>query len=318
MPKQPDLPPDLLRKPLSIAGARALGVEPARLRSRSLQRPYYAVRSRDLDLNDVADRCRAYVPVMSRAAVFSHSTSAQLWEMPLPLWLNVDVHVTVPVPHRAPAGKAVIGHQQRLELGERVTVHGLAVASPAATWAQLAELLTVDDLIAVGEYIITANPFEKRLALAGTEQLGAALAVRSGGPGHRRRVAALAQIREGALSRPETFVRLLVVRCGLPEPLINTDILGARGEFIAMPDLHWPELRVALEYQGDHHRGRGQFRRDVARLERLVDAGWLVVQVTAAELYGDPQIIVERVARRLESRGWSGRIHLRHLTTFTP
>ena len=85
-----------------------------------------------------------------------------------------------------------------------------------------------------------------------------------------------------------------------------------------MPDLHWPGYRVALEYQGDHHREKKRFRADISRLERLVDGGWLVIQVTAKELYGDPQVIVERVARRLASRGWAGRIHLRHLTTFVP
>ena len=124
------------------------------------------------------------------------------------------------------------------------------------------------------------------------------------------------EMREGAFSRPETFTRLLVTRCGLPQPLINADVLGARGEFIAMPDLQWTRYRVALEYQGDHHRGSRQFRDDIARLEKLIDADWLVVQVTAAELFDNPAIVVERVARRLRSRGWTGCIDLRRLVTF--
>ena len=318
MSKLPTLPPDLLPNPISIAQARSLGVEPARLRSRPLQRPFYGVRSLDLDLSNVVDRCLAYSPVMSSAAVFSHSTAARLWGMPLPLTLEDELHVTVATPHRAPAGAGVIGHSQRLSPHERVTLRGLAVASPAATWAQLAELLTVDDLTAVGDFLLTGNPYAHQLPLAEMADIAAAIRVRSRGPGHRIRIAAAAEMREGPLSRPETFVRLLLIRCAIPVPAVNEDVFDDRGRFVAMPDLQWQEYRVALEYQGDHHRGQRQFRADISRLEKLVDAGWLVVQVSAAELFGNPGVIVERVARRLRSRGWNGRIDLRQLTTFVP
>lgn len=318
MPKSLPLPSHLLATPFSYAEARAAGVSAGQLRSSSLQHPFRGVRSHGLDLDETHDLCRAYVPRMPLGAVFTHSTAARLRQMPLPRDMARELHVTVPVGRRAPRGRGVIGHQQRLGPDELTTVRGLAVASPAATWAQLGELLGVDDLIAVGEYIITGNPYEKRLPLASMNDLRAAAEVRLHGAGHRARMAAIAEIREGALSRPETFVRILLTRCGLPEPLINADVVGACAEFIAMPDLQWPEFRVALEYQGDHHRGQKQFRSDVARIEKLIDADWLVVQVTAAELFGNPRIVVERVERRLRSRGWVGRIHLPRAVTFQP
>lgn len=286
------------------------------LRSKGLQHPFRGVRSLGLDLDVPAEACRAYAACMPPGAVFSHSTAALLWGMPMPLAREKQLHVTVAVGQRAPRARAVVGHQQCLRAGERVTTNGLSVTSPAATWAQLAELLSLEDLIAVAEHIVTGNPYEKRLPLAEVADLEAALAVRSGGAGHRSRVAALIEARVGAFSRPETFVRLLLVRCGVPHPAINEDVYDKLGRFVAMPDLQWPEFRVALEYQGDHHRSTKQFRRDISRLEKLVDADWLVVQVTAAELYGDPRVIVERVARRLASRGWSGRIDLHHVVEF--
>ena len=318
MPKPPDLPPHLLKSPFSIAAARASGIEPDRLRSRALQHPYFGVRSYGLDLDSIEARCRAYSAWMHPDAVFSHTTAARLWGAPLPLDADNSLHVTVAVPRRAPSGAAIIGHQQRLWPSERRVVNGLAVASPAATWAQLAELLSLEDLIAVGEHMITGNPYEKRLPLCDVAELDAASAIRLRGPGHRARVAALLQMREGPFSRPETHIRLLLVRCGLPEPVINGDILDAAGKFVAMPDLHWPEFRAALEYQGDHHRGRSEFRAGIARLERIADEDWLAIQASARELYSEPRVIVERVARRLTSRGWRGRIHLRRLTTFVP
>ena len=276
------------------------------------------MRSIGLDLTELLDRCRAYSAHLAPDAVFSHTTAARIWELPLPIRLAGGMHVTVPVGHRAPEGAAIRGHQQRLKRSEYATHAGLSVASPAATWAQLAESLALEDLIAVGEHIVTGNPYERRLPLAELHELEQAMAVRNRGPGHRRRVLALAEMREGAFSRPETHVRLLLERCGIPKAEINADVFSPTGQFVAMPDLLWPEFRVALEYQGDGHRSTLRFRRDVSRLEELIDAEWLVVQVTAAELYGDPRVIVERVARRLAARGWRGRIHLRRLTTFMP
>ena len=318
MSKQPDLPQSLPRHPFTIAQARAAGLEYATLRSRALQRPFYAVRSRGLDLSELLDRCRAYSAHMASDAVFSHTTAARIWQLPLPLAIPDELHVTVSIGHRAPEGAVSRGHQQRIAAAEHMTHRGLAVASPAATWAQVAELVALEDLTAIGEHMITGNPYEKRLPLATLTELTAAAAVRSRGPGHRRRMLSLKEMTDGAFSRPETHVRLLLERCGIPRALINADVLGARGEFIAMPDLQWPEFRVALEYQGDGHRTARRFRRDIARLEKLIDADWLVIQVTAAELYSDPRVIVERVARRLASRGWWGRIRLRQLTTFVP
>jgi hypothetical protein len=305
-----------MTKPFTYAQGRAVGLTPGQLRSNALQHPFRGIRSLGLDLDATLDMCLAYTPRMPHLAVFSHSTAARLWSMPLPASQLNDLHVVVPIGQRAPRGRGVVGHQQRLLADKRRILNDMAVASPAATWAQIGEILSVDDLIAVGEHIITGNPYEKRLPLATLDELSAATGARHRGPGQRNRIAALPQIRDGALSRPETFVRLLLTRCGLPEPAINAAVLSARGEFIAMPDLQWPEFRVALEYQGDHHREKGQFRRDVSRLERLIDADWLVVQVTAAELFGDPRVIVERVARRLRSRGWTGRIHLHRVATF--
>lgn len=318
MTKPTELPAHLVARPFTLATALGDGVQPAQLRRRALQRPIWGVRSVGLDPDSMFDRCRAYSARMSPHAVFSHTTAALLWQLPMPLGVDMALHLTVGAPHRAPAGAGVVGHQQRLPQDERTVVAELAVASPAATWAQLADLLGVDDLTAIGEHIITGNPYEKRLPLAQISDLATAIAVREGTPGHRIRSTAFAQMREGALSRPETFVRLLITRCGIPDPLVNADVFDSHGRFLAMPDLQWPDFRVALEYHGDHHRGQRQFRDDISRLEKLIDAGWLVVQVTASELYGDPRVIVERVASRLRARGWQGRVDLRRMTTFVP
>jgi hypothetical protein len=44
---------------------------------------------------------------------------------------------------------------------------------------------------------------------------------------------------------------------------------------------------LSIEYEGDEHRTDPQrFRRDIARRERLADAGWRTIRVTEADLHG--------------------------------
>ena len=87
---------------------------------------------------------------------------------------------------------------------------------------------------------------------------------------------------------------------GVPAPVPQYTVLDARGRFVARADFGWPELRTALEYQGDHHRtDRGQWRRDAVRTSELATAGWLVLPVTAHDLYVDPVGLVRRVRAAL-------------------
>jgi very-short-patch-repair endonuclease len=90
----------------------------------------------------------------------------------------------------------------------------------------------------------------------------------------------------------------------LPRPLAQHRIVLA-GEFVARVDFAWPEVRVALEYDGLWHAEPGQFAKDRQRLNRLREAGWVVVFVTAADL-SRPAELVARVARAVSARrAWS-------------
>ena len=59
-------------------------------------------------------------------------------------------------------------------------------------------------------------------------------------------------------------------------------------------DLGWEDIKVAVEYEGDHHRtDRRQFNRDIARFEATAELGWIVVRVTVEDVPGG---ILRRVA----------------------
>jgi hypothetical protein len=126
--------------------------------------------------------------------------------------------------------------------------------------------------------------------------------------GARRRVGvprmggALPLIRTRSASRPETHCRLTQVDAGLPEPDLNYDVY-VNGVRIACVDLAYPRLRIAIEYEGEHHLlDPAQWARDIQRYEKLAAAGWHVIRVTKGELFDEPAKLVRRVRAAIVSR----------------
>lgn len=100
-------------------------------------------------------------------------------------------------------------------------------------------------------------------------------------------------IDSGSQSPRETWLRLLLVRAGFPRPQTQIPVYDATGYPFAVLDMGWEDIKVAAEYDGDHHRtDRRQYRRDIERHEELRDAGWHVIRVTAEDT---PLSIVRRV-----------------------
>ncbi|MBW8870814.1 MAG: DUF559 domain-containing protein [Leifsonia sp.] len=80
-------------------------------------------------------------------------------------------------------------------------------------------------------------------------------------------------------------------------PSLNHRIHERDGSFVARVDLAYPEWRLALEYEGDHHRtDRGQWHKDIDRQSRLEDLGWRVIRVTAADVAA-PASLLARLQR---------------------
>ncbi|TKJ35661.1 hypothetical protein A6V29_14205 [Blastococcus sp. CCUG 61487] len=92
-----------------------------------------------------------------------------------------------------------------------------------------------------------------------------------------------------AESPQETRLRLLLLRNGLPPPVAQFRIYDDEG-FVARTDLAYPELKIAIEYDGLWHAERQAFLSDRRRLNRLVAAGWVVLHVTADDLRHPEQL----------------------------
>ena len=103
-----------------------------------------------------------------------------------------------------------------------------------------------------------------------------------------------------AESRPESQVRVYLVLAGLdPVPQYWIEDAGGR---VARTDLAFPELKVAVEYDGQWRDGQlWALNRDRERLNRVHAAGWDVVFVTAPML-ADPRKLIAAVRAALEAR----------------
>lgn len=71
--------------------------------------------------------------------------------------------------------------------------------------------------------------------------------------GIRRLREAVDLIREDSWSPRESKLRCLIVRAGLPEPVLNQDIYDDHGRFLGCVDLAYPDKKVAIEYHGLMH-----------------------------------------------------------------
>lgn len=104
----------------------------------------------------------------------------------------------------------------------------------------------------------------------------------------------------GAESPRETWLRLLIIRAGLPRPQTQIEVRNEYGAVIAVVDMGWEELKIAIEYEGDHHRtSRMQFNRDIRRMDELIELGWIVIRVTVEDTPGS---IVRRISAALARR----------------
>lgn len=279
MTRRPDpLPDPLPGTAFSVADAAALGVSDRRMRASDLLAPFHGVRAPAGPLT-VLDRCRARATRLPAHAAISHTTAAQLDALPLPLRLSRDdtVHVSVPLGSRAPSGRGTRGHQVAQRPGDANRRHGVLSTTPARTFCDLAALLSLAELVAVGDVILRAG-------LATHAGLVDAVNHHAARRGRTRLVRALTLIDARAESPKESELRVLLIERGFTVPQINHEVRDAAGRFVARIDLAYPELKIAIEYDGDHHRDRAQWRRDVTRRRRLEALGWTYLTVTQADL----------------------------------
>jgi hypothetical protein len=281
-----------------VTEARALGVSRAQLRSAPVRAPFTGVRV-PLGLpDDLVTRCRAVALVLPAGAVFTGRTAVELLGLPWLLGagnvLSDPLQVAVPPGVEPPRIQGVSAVQCRWAGAVHPGPHGLPVLAPVQLWCQVQGLPLVD-------HVALADAVRRRWASG--PQMAEAVTARAGDRDVVRLRQVLSLVRYPVDSAMETRTRLLLVGAGLPEPRCGRDV-REDGEWLAVPDLSWPQVKVAIEYEGDHHRtDRRQWQRDVRSRERLREHGWRVLLLTADDVLRRPEEVVARVAAALRERG---------------
>lgn len=164
-----------------------------------------------------------------------------------------------------------------LDAGEICTVDGMRVTTPVRTAIDLARKYPLDTAIAAVDALARAT----RLKVDTIED-----AVRRypGRHGRSRVLEVLSLVDAGAESPQETKLRLTVVRAGYPRPETQIPVYNEYGALIGNVDLGWSEHKIALEYEGRHHRlSRYQFDKDIRRFDEMIEQRWIIMRVTAAD-----------------------------------
>ena len=107
-----------------------------------------------------------------------------------------------------------------------------------------------------------------------------------------------------AESPPESVLRVHLHLAGMP--VVAQHWVMRDGQVVARVDLALPDIRLAIEYDGQWHADPGQLGRDRSRLRELNQAGWYVHHVTREDLRNPDELVrnIVLVAENLRrSRG---------------
>ena len=299
------LPAHLASAPFTVYEARAASLGDARLRASDLTtagRLLYLPTGWEFELRGLARALSAATP----GAWISHLTAAALLGLWLPSWYRGvrELHLSKPKALPPVRREGVVGHTVLVFDDELMVWDGIRISTPARTWLDLARILPLEDLVAVGDQLVR----RPRVGLEGrTEpwatlpQLRAMLTRHPKLKGIVKARQALELIRPGSDSAPETFLRLALTAAGLPEPELQLRI--APGDpYSPAADLGYRGHKVAIQYDGGHHRTREQQSRDNRRDEWFNAAGWRYFKFNADDLADDFRGAVRRVRLALHGR----------------
>lgn len=244
----------------------------------------------DLDLRQRAEA--AWLWSRRRAVVSGVCASALLGAK----WVDDDETVVLIHANRRPP-EGVLVHSDTLLPGEVRTVDGLPVTTPARTAYDIGRWLRVDDAVERIDALMNAT------RLSG-EAVAAVMKRHPGVRGARRLREVLGLVDGGAESLYDTKTRLLLKRAGFPPVTTQITVYDERGRVFARIDMGWPEYRVGVDFEGEHHWSNARQRSwDIERFAKLPDYGWIDERLTSGILHNRPSRFLNRVSTALISRG---------------
>jgi hypothetical protein len=190
----------------------------------------------------------------------------------------------------------MVAHSWDVTTEEVGVIGGMRVTTPARTAFDIGRTRPEAASVPIIDALLRATGCKP-------EDVAAIADARSGSRGVRQLRLALALVDGGAESPPESRVRMLLCRAGLPRPETQIEFRDRYGAVCIRVDMGWREWKVAVEYDGvQHWSDRRQRSWDIDRIAMLEALGWAVVRVSA-EMMSRPNVIVERVTAKLCAAG---------------
>lgn len=209
-------------------------------------------------------------------AVACNVTAARLYGLPLPSAADTRMHVAREDKALTKRRNGVVFH--RYEWLQSENFFGLPLITASQLFVELARVLTVRQLVVLGDAAVGrwhGGP------LTTIDDIRAELSSRNRVKGKHTAERAIDLVREDVDSPPETNLRLTLVAAGLPEPTVHPDVYCSLIATVLHPDMGYPEIKLAIEYEGDHHRSSGaQFAEDNRRAAALAAEGWTIIKVS--------------------------------------
>jgi very-short-patch-repair endonuclease len=288
-----NIPPGLRDRPFTSAQARAAGLSHSSLRGAEWRRLFRSVWVHRSVPDTRSIRLAAVRLVLPDRAVACGLTAAWLYGADVRRETDLDVHVSFPKGGRVRGRPGVVVSQETLDPEDIVVIEGLRVTSPVRTAYDTLRLSSGLERLVVAD-ALTA------LRRTSVEEIGSYFRT------HRRRRNVRVGERLVDLIEPrsespmETRLRTRLVESGLPRPVAQYELRDGAGGFVARLDLAYPEQRVAVEYDGAWH--WGQRRHDDRRRDAARALGWIVIVVSADDVYAGAVQMCGRVGAALRSR----------------
>ncbi|MEV6963574.1 DUF559 domain-containing protein [Hamadaea sp. NPDC051192] len=287
MPPVAKVPPSLAVAPFRGADAVAAGLLTRRqLAGRAWTRLYRDVYVHaDVPL-DHRVWCEAAALLLPKGGVISGLSALHLWGVRA-LDPPERVAVLIGEDDRIVPQSHLVVRRGSVPDRDVTRILGLPVTTPERTAFDLLRYLPRVD----AAVCLDALLHQRKVSLS---RLTDDVATRRRWPGCRQAEALLAYAEPLAESPMETRLRLLIVDAGLPCPVAQFKIMKGR-RFVARVDLAYPEYRIAIEYDGDHHRDRTTHRFDLERQNELHVLGWTVLRFHADDVLRRPAETVAKI-----------------------
>lgn len=260
---------------------------------------------RPLDWNFELEAAARALSAASPGAWISHVTAARLRCQLLPPWLadSTELHLSKPRALPSVRRKGVLGHTVLAREDEIESIDGIRISTRSRTWLDMARRLSVSDLVCMGDQLIRIPrvDFEGRTHPYDTLKGLRSLVDRHPNlQGVVRARQALDMMRVGADSAPESLLRLAMADAGLPEPDLQL-ALRAGDALSPTADLGYRHRRVAIQYDGEHHRLDAQVLSDRRRDKAFEAAGYTVLVLQKDDLADGFQRATGRIKRILRT-----------------